>query len=132
MAARPRPGGTIISGNIDGSTGSGITIGTGNADNLIEGNYIGTNAAGTAAIPNANSGIDVQGSSGNTIGGATTTAGTGVGNVISGNTASGITLEDSAAGNIVLGNIIGLDYTGTRRLETAAATAATVSRSTRA
>ncbi len=103
----------VVSGNVGISTGNGITIDAGTADNLIEGNYIGTNAAGTAALPNADTGIDVQGSTGNTIGGATATAGTGAGNVISGNTSSGITLEAGAAGNIVLGNIIGLDLTGT-------------------
>ena len=103
----------IISGNIGSSTGSGIIIGSGTGDNLIEGNFIGTNSAGTAPVPNANSGIDVQGSTGNTIGGATTTTGTGPGNVISGNTGSGISMEYSAASNMVVGNIIGLDLTGT-------------------
>ena len=51
---------------------------------LVEGNLIGTNAAGTAAVANGDYGIEVV-ASGATIGGTTT----GAGNVISGNTDDG-------------------------------------------
>ncbi len=100
----------IISGTINGN---GIAITSGTADNLIQGNYIGTNAAGTAALANTVSGIDVQGSSGNTIGGATGTPGTGAGNLISGNANDGVTIEVGSTDTSILGNIIGLDETGT-------------------
>ncbi len=76
----------------------------------ITGNLIGTNAAGTAALPNGNDGIDLVGSSFNVIGGTTT----GDLNVISGNTVAGVELNgaDSTA-NVVAGNYIGTDITGT-------------------
>ena len=103
---------TSSAGNV--GTATGIIIASGTADNLIEGNYIGTNAAGTAAVGNNSTGIDVEGSSGNTIGGATGTPGTGAGNVISGNANDVASYSKTALDdNIVLGNIIGLDSTGT-------------------
>ena len=103
----------VISGNIGSSTGIGISITTGTADNLIEGNFIGTNAAGTAAVANAVYGIEIQGSSGNTIGGATLTPGTGAGNLISGNANDGVNIGAGTTDTSILGNIIGLDETGT-------------------
>ncbi len=71
-------GGTrnVISGN---SGGSAIAIAGGNR-NVVQGELIGLNAAGTAAIANG-AGISVS-SGGNLIGGSTTAAR----NVISGNT----------------------------------------------
>ncbi len=63
---------------ISGNTGDGIDIVSGGA--TVQGNFIGTNAAGTAALPNSGSGILISGGSG-TIGGTTA----GAGNVISGN-----------------------------------------------
>ena len=72
----------VIAGTVAGSA-TGVIVQSG-SNNLIEGNFIGTNAAGTGALPNG-AGIDVTGGTGNTIGGATSTPGTGAGNVISGN-----------------------------------------------
>ena len=70
----------------------------------MQGNLIGTNATGTAAVPNA-TGINIRTAS-NTIGGATS----GAGNVISGNTIGGIIITDAAgAQNTVQGNRIGTD-----------------------
>ncbi len=49
--------------------------GSGTTGNLVEGNYIGLNAAGTAALGNTGHGINISSqASGNTIGG--TSAGT--------------------------------------------------------
>src|SRR5208337_119588 len=50
-------------------------------DNVLVGDYIGTNATGSAALPNTAGGIYAYGGSGNTIGGTTS----GAANVISGN-----------------------------------------------
>jgi uncharacterized repeat protein (TIGR01451 family) len=90
---------------ISGNTGSGVVILTGTAH--IHGNFIGTNASGTAALPNAN-GVTVSiGANLNEIGGP----GAGEGNVISGNNGSGVDLE--SAFNNVFGNFIGTDAAGT-------------------
>ena len=80
-----------------------------NASNsTVEGNFIGTDVTGTMALPNLNGMI--IGGGGNTIGGTAA----GAGNVISGNSSTGITLNNQAvAGNTVQGNLIGTDHTGT-------------------
>ena len=72
---------------ISGNAGNGIFISSGN-NNLIEGNYIGTNVSGTVAVANADEGIEIACGTGNTIGGSTT----GAGNVISGNGQLGVWL----------------------------------------
>ena len=90
--------GTVRKSTVAGETGS-----------LIEGNYIGTNAAGTAAL--ANGGAASIQSSSNTIGG---TVG-GAGNVISGNNAAGIAARRPQR-HPVAGNLIGTDASGTAAL----------------
>lgn len=92
----------VISGN--GITG--ITLsGGGASNNVIEGNYIGTSASGTAKIPNASDGIRVINAPRNRIGSATDAA---AGNVISGNSGSGISfLAPGSTGGYVVGNLIG-------------------------
>ena len=90
----------VISGN-----GDGIVISGDANTNFIRGNYIGTNAAGTAAIGNGSFGVRVF-TSNNEIGGV------GLGNVISGN-GRGVSLESPGTGNIVSGNFIGTNATGT-------------------
>lgn len=77
---------------------------------VIQGNYIGTDSAGTAAIPNGY-GVHVYNSGGVTVGG--TAAGTG--NLISGNAYYGINLEGSV-GTVIQGNKIGTDVNGTADL----------------
>jgi photosystem II stability/assembly factor-like uncharacterized protein len=95
---------------ISGNSGTGIFVGGPN--NTIQGNFIGTNASGTAAIPNSSNGIDISGSSqfiNNMIGGTAA----GAGNLISGNTSNGVNL---GAANTVQGNLIGTDATGLKAL----------------
>lgn len=95
----------VISGN--GQQGIDIFNSTGN---VIQGNYIGTDAAGTAVLGNALDGVILSWASGNTIGGTDTLAG----NVLSGNGARGLfILGSGAADNRVFGNLIGTDRTGT-------------------
>ena len=79
--------------------------------NTIEGNFIGTNPAGTAALPNLQQGIFVN-SPNNVIGGTTAAAR----NVISGNQAQGLFLVSGANGNVVAGNYIGTNVDGTAAL----------------
>jgi hypothetical protein len=92
---------------VSGNTQVGIEV-TGDG-NTLRGNYVGTNASGTAAIPNGSTGIDVSGAD-NVIGGNTPAAR----NVISGNAREGVRLVSATAtGNYLLGNFIGTDATGT-------------------
>ena len=72
------------------------------SNETIQNNYIGTDAAGTAAVANGMAGVIVTSAS-NTISG----------NVISGNNGDGIDLQGAAAiGNMILGNRIGTTASG--------------------
>ncbi|MCW4004784.1 MAG: hypothetical protein NWE95_12825 [Candidatus Bathyarchaeota archaeon] len=91
----------VIAGNVR----AGISILWGH-DNKVVGNYIGTDAAGEAVLGNRGTGITIEGGPRNAI----------RNNVISGNSA-GITIGDAGAeGNVVAGNLIGTDVTGTKVL----------------
>ncbi|MDQ3117178.1 MAG: hypothetical protein M3Q86_11345 [Verrucomicrobiota bacterium] len=97
---------------------AGITLsGAGADDNIIEGNFIGTNAGGTTDLGNAESGIAVNGASNNLIGGSQPSAR----NLIAGNGTAGVLIFSTVVGvtasaNIVEGNYIGTDATGTAAL----------------
>ncbi len=110
-------GGTAGAGNvISGNDGWGIN--TGGTNTTIQGNFIGTNAAGTAALANARSGVNFSnGATTGLVGGS----GAGQGNLISGNTFQGIEIGsafgDGPGDNItVLGNKIGTAVDGTTEL----------------
>ena len=102
----------LISGNNEG-----IHIGasdfTTSDRNVIQGNYIGTNAAGTAALGNHTSGIGLNGGTGNTIGGTIS----GAGNLISGNGVDGVFIGTitrlATNSHVIQGNFIGTDASGT-------------------
>ena len=98
--------GNVISGN----TGHGILVnGVGANGNVIIGNFIGTNADGTAALPNGFHGIQISSGANTRIGG-----GPGSGNVISGNAQNGIAIFNAEATNTrVEGNRIGTNGVGT-------------------
>ncbi|MHB1035657.1 MAG: SdrD B-like domain-containing protein [Pirellulales bacterium] len=95
---------------ISGNNNNGINFFLSSAsNNLVQGNYIGVSAAGTAALGNGNNGVAIQGgASFNTIGGTVPWAR----NVISGNSGDGIDLFGFGGSNLVLGNFIGTDATG--------------------
>jgi CSLREA domain-containing protein len=98
----------VISGNGD----CGILIDD-SSNNVIEGNYIGTNAAGDNEIANAGQGIRMYGKSQtNKIGDSVA----GAGNVISGNKLEGISMEGNTSGTLVLRNFIGTKANGTGAL----------------
>ena len=79
----------------------------------MQGNYIGTNAQGTAALPNAGNGVHTGGAQKVTIGGAVS----GAGNLISGNTGHGINIGGGINGTpssaLIQGNLVGTDASGT-------------------
>jgi CSLREA domain-containing protein len=89
---------------ISGNDQWGILIQGGSNLNVVQGNYIGTNISGTAAVPNDLDGVKIQDAANNLLGGT----GDGQGNVISGNSRHGIYLQfDGATGNTIQGNNIG-------------------------
>lgn len=91
---------------ISGNAFNGVGIATNG--NVVEGNYVGTDASGTGAIGNGQEGIGLEESAGqNVIGGPSP----GAGNVSSANAHSGVWVAGS--GNLVQGNYLGTDVTGT-------------------
>ncbi len=95
--------GNVISGN----KGNGIDVFVGNA--TIQGNFIGINSAGVTRVANA-SGVVINGAPNNIIGGTTG----GARNLISGNAGAGVRiLNAGATNNLVQGNFIGTEFTGT-------------------
>ncbi|MFC1530229.1 CSLREA domain-containing protein [Gemmatimonadota bacterium] len=80
-----------------------------NGGNTIKGNFIGTDITGTVDRGNSSHGVLILDEPDNVIGGSEFSAR----NVISGNDGAGIRFDGSAAtGNMVLGNFIGTDITG--------------------
>jgi hypothetical protein len=100
--------GNVISGNLYGI----YLLGSTPVGNRIVGNIIGPQANGTTMVPsNAQvDGIWISGSQNNIIGGNTP----GARNIISANSGEGIYMASpGCSGNIIKGNYIGLDKTGT-------------------
>ncbi|HEX8191139.1 MAG TPA: Calx-beta domain-containing protein [Pyrinomonadaceae bacterium] len=121
------PGGLLINGLtvnaghcvvrglvINRFSGAGISLAV-NGENTVEGNFIGTNSAGTGAAPNGN-GVSINATSSpataNLVGGTSPAAR----NVISGNSGFGITVQGVARGTSVQGNFIGTNAAGTAKL----------------
>lgn len=109
--------GSVINRLVVNGFSGGAAILVGAANVTIKGSYIGTTADGaTAGSPNRNgievtgAGITIGGSSGTTPGGPCT----GDCNVISGNTNSGVFLDDISTSASIQGNFIGPDVTGTQ------------------
>ncbi len=107
------------SSNVDSVTIASNTFGS---SYIVQGNLIGTDYTGAAAIANPTLGV-IIGSNGhignqfptalnNTIGGTTPAAR----NIISGNSEGGILISDGADTTLVQGNYIGLDVSGARAL----------------
>ena len=101
--------GNLISGNarvgiwIDGTTAS---------RNVVQGNTIGTTANGQSALGNGLSGVMTDGALNNTIGGTTAAAR----NIISANHGVGVLFTDDSNGDVVEGNLIGTNASGTALL----------------
>ena len=110
----------VISGNHQ--DGVDIAGDSGPIGNLVQGNYIGTDSTGTVAVSNGRSGVRIgspvgstDSASNNTIGGSIA----GAGNLISANGESGVAIlgaSTGGTGNVVQGNFIGTDITGTKSL----------------
>ena len=98
----------VISGN--GTHGVGMS-GTSNNDATFKGNFVGTDATGTVAIPNGSAGVIIPGDNAQV--GGTTTAER---NVISGNGWSGLRISGYNDNWTVVNNYIGVDVFGTGAL----------------
>jgi autotransporter-associated beta strand protein len=113
----------IISGNgFQGVAIQGTSSGANTTGNIVAGDYIGTNAAGTAALANGNNGVFIYGGAQNNRIGTNGTDADAAGekNLISGNKFQGVSLSDAAtSSNVVAGNLIGTDVTGTVALANA-------------
>lgn len=134
IGSNPKSISGLYSNVISGNTLNGIQI-YGSAGNKIQGNAIGTNPAGTAAIGNKNNGIWVTYyATENIIGGTayynaatgqtnnpTGTKGTvaivsiapPLGNLISGNTQNGVLIDSYSELTVLSGNFIGTNNVGT-------------------
>jgi titin len=94
----------VISGNLS----AGVTIENGAMVNSVLGNYIGTDAAGSNALPNQHQGVFINEAAINIIGGTEP----GAGNLISGNSTGIELFGNGTSGNAVQGNYIGTDASG--------------------
>ncbi len=111
--------GLVLDAGSSGSTIRGLTINRfglsgirilASSNNTVAGNFLGSNAAGTAGLGNQ-VGVYITGSSTNNVIGGATAADR---NIISANTVDGVQVFGAGtSGNVIRGNIIGLDVTGT-------------------
>lgn len=100
-------------GNVIAANRNGINIQNSAAGNLVKGNFIGTNPSGASGLGNTTSGVLISFAGNDTIGGSAA----GDGNVISGNGSAGVNISGpTATGNLIQGNFIGTDPTGSTRL----------------
>ena len=104
---------TVRGLGISNFNGPGIDInGDGATDNLLEGNYVGTDLTGATGAANTGDGIRIDGgAANNTVGGTDPAAR----NVVSGNGGHGILLH-GVTGNIVQGNYAGTSADGTEAI----------------
>ena len=119
----------LISGNTFGIRIAGTPTSTAGS-NIIQGNFIGTNVSGTAALGNTASGVIINGTNDNLIGGTAA----GAANVVSGNAQQGVHIVgltfdtnpdpdaetfavNPATGNIVQGNFLGTNAAGTAAIQ---------------
>jgi parallel beta-helix repeat protein len=111
-----------IEGNlVSGNAGIGIWVNTGDGVQ-VTGNKIGTNASGSAAIPNGGDGVYLGNLARNVVVGSASDAA--ARNLVSGNGGSGIAVSGTpTSGNPpqIDGNLIGLDAAGTAALPNATA-----------
>ncbi|MBA3543702.1 MAG: hypothetical protein H0T83_04580 [Chthoniobacterales bacterium] len=108
-SANNQIGGTLPADrNIIAHNLTGIDIRVGGDNNIVEGNYLGTDPSGTTELANG-IGIFVEGTA-NQIGGLAAE----VGNLIAGGT-FGVDLFPAATLNVLHGNLIGSDVTGTEQ-----------------
>jgi hypothetical protein len=105
--------GNVISGQTGTLAAGVLIVGEDTSGNKVQGNRIGTNAAGDTALGNqigvwfySDASANFAGTDGDGVGDATE------GNLISGNTGTGVYLQSNADNNVIAGNLIGTSLTG--------------------
>ena len=109
-------GGTVAGARnvISANGGMGLHIEDGSDGIIVEGNLIGTDATGLAALGGNGTGVMASnGANDNVIGGTVA----GAQNVIAANLGMGVHIEEGSDGNVVEGNLIGTDATGLAALQ---------------
>jgi hypothetical protein len=122
-----------LDGSMAGANSNGLRISAGNStvrglvinrfakqgilinargNNLVVGNYIGTDFSGTLDLGNKEAGVAISSSPGNIIGGSVASAA----NLISGNDRHGVRIIGTSKSNLVVGNFIGTNKQGTAAL----------------
>lgn len=99
----------LLSGNTNAGLNIGYSVAIRTGSHVIQGNYFGTNAAGTSALPNS-VGVYIRNAPHNLIGGLTERER----NLVSGNQGTGVVIQTTS--NTLQGNYIGTDVTGTAAL----------------
>jgi hypothetical protein len=104
---------------LSGNTGSGIALlggvnGTPARSVVIQGNFIGTDVSGTAALPNQDHGVHLAIATGTLLGGSTADAR----NIISGNADHGVVIQGGEIDHPtrIEGNFVGLNVSGSGAL----------------
>jgi hypothetical protein len=109
-------GGSVLGARniISGNSTDGILLDSTAQGDTVQSNFLGLTVKGSAALANGTNGIEVQGTN-NTIGG---NSGSNyyTRNYLSGNSTDGLLFDSGGSGNVVLGNFIGLDISGTHAL----------------
>ncbi len=103
-------GGSTVEGLSITRFSDGILI-SGSGANNVTGNFLGTSPSGSGFNVGNQTGIEIQ-ASGNTLGGTKPA----MRNIISGNNNNGVQIDDGASGNLVAGNYIGIDVSGSVRI----------------
>ncbi len=114
--------GNVVGGNVVGArnvisanASRGVQIGNGTVGGTVQGNYIGTNANGTATLGGQEVGVEISGAAVNALIGTDADGNNDATerNVISGNSREGVLISNSGgSGTRVQGNYIGTDATG--------------------
>jgi YVTN family beta-propeller protein len=100
----------VVSGNNNNVAIEGSAVGNTASGNVVQGNLVGINAAGTAGLGCCGKGVVLSNAFDSQVGGLEA----GARNVLSGNNNSALLIVNSqACGNVVQGNYIGTDVTGT-------------------
>jgi len=96
---------------VSGNRGNGVELYTGAHNAVVQGNYIGLNAAGTVAVSNHQYGIYIFNADNAIIGGVGAAR-----NIVSASRLNGIAVAGSSSNTIIAGNYIGTTVNGMARL----------------